>query len=68
MELANYIETAMKSILKNPIYEVLSEIKITKILKQSNFVKRSWISTISNNFTLSLYAYYAKKTINFYKK
>jgi hypothetical protein len=23
MELANYIETAMKSILKNPIYEVL---------------------------------------------
>ena len=40
MELANYIETAMKSILKNPIYEVLSEIKITKILKQSNFVKR----------------------------
>ena len=26
MELANYIETAMKSILKNPIYEVLSEI------------------------------------------
>ncbi len=32
MELANYIETAMKSILKNPIYEVLSEIKITKIL------------------------------------
>ena len=33
----NYKETAMKSILKNPIYEVLSEIKITKILKQSNF-------------------------------
>ena len=25
MELANYIETAMKSILKNPIYEVLSD-------------------------------------------
>ena len=41
MELANYIETAMKSILKNPILEVLIEIKITKILKQSNFVKRN---------------------------
>ena len=41
MELANYIETAMRSILKNPILEVLIEIKITKILKQSNFVKRN---------------------------
>ena len=36
----NYIETAMRSILKNPILEVLSEIRITKILKQSNFIKR----------------------------
>jgi len=41
MELANYIETAMRSILKNPILEVLIEIKITKILKQSNFIKRN---------------------------
>lgn len=41
MELANYIETAMRSILKNPILEVLVEIKITKILKQSNFIKRN---------------------------
>jgi len=41
MELANYIQTAMRSILKNPILEVLIEIKITKILKQSNFVKRN---------------------------
>ena len=41
MELANYIGTAMRSILKNPILEVLIEIKITKILKQSNFVKRN---------------------------
>ena len=40
MGLDNYIQTAMRSILKNPILEVLSEIKITKILKQSNFVKR----------------------------
>ena len=41
MELENYIQTAMRSILKNPILEVLTEIKITKILKQSNFVKRN---------------------------
>ena len=41
MELANYINYAMKSILKNPILEVLIEIKITKILKQSNFIKRN---------------------------
>ena len=41
MELANYINYAMKSLLKNPILEVLIEIKITKILKQSNFVKRN---------------------------
>ena len=41
MELANYINYAMKSILKNPILEVLTEINILKILKQSNFVKRN---------------------------
>jgi hypothetical protein len=40
MELSNYINYAMKSLLKNPILEVLQEIKITKILKQSNFIKR----------------------------
>ncbi|PPK56825.1 IS4 family transposase [Malaciobacter marinus] len=40
MGLDNYIQTAMKSLLKNPIYEVLKEIKIIKILQQSNFVKR----------------------------
>ena len=40
MGLENYIHYAMKSLLKNPILEVLQEIKIIKILKQSNFVKR----------------------------
>ncbi|HIP59123.1 MAG TPA: hypothetical protein EYH01_01685 [Campylobacterales bacterium] len=40
MGLDNYINYAMKSLLKKPILEVLQEIKITKILKQSNFVKR----------------------------
>ncbi len=40
MKLANYINYAMKSLLKNPILEVFQEIKITRLLKQSNFVKR----------------------------
>ena len=40
MELTNYINYAMKSLLKNPILEVLQEIKITRLLRQSNFVKR----------------------------
>ena len=40
MGLDNYINYAMKSLLKNPILEVLQDIKILKILKQSNFVKR----------------------------
>jgi hypothetical protein len=30
----------MRSILKNPILEVLYEIKITNILNQSNFIKK----------------------------
>jgi hypothetical protein len=33
MELANYINYAMKSLLKNPILEVLQEIKITKAIE-----------------------------------
>ena len=41
MGLDNHIETAMKSVLKNPILSVLKEINIVKILRQSNFVKRN---------------------------
>jgi len=41
MGLDNYIEFAMKNILKNPIIEVLRSINISKILIQSNFIKRS---------------------------
>jgi len=41
MGLDNHIESAMKGILKNPILSVLREIKITTILKQSNFSKRN---------------------------
>lgn len=41
MGLDYYIESAMRGILKNPILGVLQEIGIVKILKQSNFIKRS---------------------------
>ncbi|MGB5964498.1 MAG: hypothetical protein WBF77_09905 [Sulfurimonadaceae bacterium] len=41
MGLDNDIEYAVKSVLKNPILTVLREINIVKLLKQSNFVKRS---------------------------
>jgi hypothetical protein len=41
MGLDNHIESAMKGLLKNPILSVLREIKITNILKQSNFSKRN---------------------------
>ena len=41
MELDKYIESALRSVLKNPIVSLLREIGITSILKQSNFTKRS---------------------------
>lgn len=40
MGIDNFIETAMNSVLKNPIVSVLREINFSSILKQSNFVKR----------------------------
>lgn len=41
MGLDNHIESAVKSVLKNPILSVLREINMARLLKQSNFVKRS---------------------------
>ena len=40
MGIDNFIETAMKSVLKNPIVLVLRDINFSSILKQSNFIKR----------------------------
>ena len=40
MELDNFIQTAMNSVLKNPILLVLRDINFSSILKQSNFIKR----------------------------
>jgi len=40
MGLEYFIETAMNSVLKNPIILVLRDIKFSSILKQSNFIKR----------------------------
>ena len=41
MGLDNSIEYAISNVLKNPILQALREIKISKILKQSNFIKRN---------------------------
>ena len=40
MELDNFIQTAMRRVLKNPILTVLKDINFSSILKQSNFIKR----------------------------
>ena len=40
MGMDNFIELAVRSVLKNPILSVLREINISKILIQSNFIKR----------------------------
>jgi hypothetical protein len=40
MSLDNYIEFAIRSLLKNPILSVLREINISRILKESNFIKQ----------------------------
>lgn len=41
MSLDNSIQLAVSSVLKNPILSVLREINISKILIQSNFIKRN---------------------------
>lgn len=40
MSIDNSIQTAMRNVLKNPILRVLQDINISKILIQSNFIKR----------------------------
>ena len=40
MGMDNSIEFAVKDVLKNPILSVLREINISRILIQSNFIKR----------------------------
>ena len=40
MRLEHFIQTAMNSVLKNPVAQVLRDINFSAILKQSNFIKR----------------------------
>ena len=40
MGLDDFIQTAMNSVLKNPILLVLRDINFSSILNQSNFIKR----------------------------
>ncbi len=41
MGLDNNVQCAVRGVLKNPVLSVLRDINIAKILKQSNFIKRS---------------------------
>ena len=41
MELGKYIESALRSLLRDPIVSLLRQIGFASILKQSNFTKRS---------------------------
>lgn len=40
MSIDNSIKLAVSNVLKNPVLAVLKEINISKILKESNFIKR----------------------------
>ena len=41
MELDKYIESALSGVLKNPVSALLREIGMARLLRQSNFTKRS---------------------------
>ena len=55
MSYKDIITEKVSSRLKNPIIKVLKEIKIDKILKKSNFVKKRWSINFNNTFTLYFY-------------
>ena len=56
MGLDNFIQTAMNSVLKNPIVSVLRDINFSSILKQSNFIKRDiGGTTLYGNLAIFIY-------------
>ena len=68
MGLDNFIETAMKSVLKNPIVAVLRDINFSSILKQSNFVKRDIGKTPYLVILHFLYMFIINKKISSFMK
>ncbi|MDN5103025.1 transposase [Aliarcobacter butzleri] len=68
MELDNFIQTAMRRVLKNPILTVLKDINFSSILKQSNFIKRD-IGVSPYLITLQfLYMFIINKKISTFMK
>ena len=56
MGLEYFIQTAMNSVLKNPVVQVLRDINFSTILKQSNFTQLSHIK----NHQFLMYKSFAK--------
>ena len=67
MGLDNFIETAMKSVLKNPIVSVLREINFSSILKQNNFIKKVGVKPYIIILQF-LYVYHQQKISTFMKQ
>ena len=68
MGIDNFIETAMKSVLKNPILLVLRDINFSSILKQSNFIKRDIGKTPYLVILHFLYMFVINKKISSFMK
>ena len=68
MGIDNFIETAMKSVLKNPIVLVLRDISFSSILKQSNFIKRDIGKTPYLVVLHFLYMFVINKKISVFMK
>ena len=68
MGIEYFIETAMNSVLKNPIVSVLRDINFSSILKQSNFVKRDVGKTPYLIILHFLYMFIINKKISSFMK
>lgn len=68
MGLDNFIETAMNSVLKNPMVQVLRDINFSSILKKSNFIKRDIGKTPYLVILHFLYMFIINKKISSFMK
>ena len=68
MGLEYFIETAMNSVLKNPIVSVLRDINFSSILKQSNFIKKDIGKTPYLVILHFLYMFVINKKISSFMK
>ena len=68
MGLDNFIQTAMNSVLKNPILLVLRDINFSSILKQSNFIKKDIGKSSYMIILYFLYMFIINKKISTFMK